>query len=271
MFSTVRRIPVSRLALFGLFDKSADIVTTPGYEELSQKYTGMTAVRRMLTPDQYGELSPELVTAVHMSATSTLMGILYGAVIQGREAWYAFIENNQATQFANHLEAKKLLQDKVTLAMGRGALKWGYRIGAFSTMFIFINTCIAAYRGEPGILEYVGAGVITGGLFKVNLGPKGMVAGSVVGGFLGFLGGAASLTLLYLTGYTMDDIEKVQHDMHASRNEAVRNAMKYQLLDEYEKLEIDAAKKDEKLNPSSPLDSVAESESPTIDVVPDPK
>lgn len=82
-----------------------------------------------------------------------------------------------------------------------------------------MNTCIRVYQGDPGMIEWLGAGLITGALFKTNLGPKGMVAGGIVGGFLGFLGGAASLTLLYLTGYTIDDIEKTQHSMHQSRNE----------------------------------------------------
>ncbi|XP_015116154.1 RPII140-upstream gene protein [Diachasma alloeum] len=258
MFAVLRRIPKSRLALFGFFPQSADEVKTPGYEELNPQYRGIEAVRRLFRPDEYGELSQEMAAAVHMSGASVLLGAVYGAILHGREAWFAFMENNQATQFHHHMEAKKMLQDRVTMAICKGGFKWGFRIGGFTTVFIFLNTFIRVFRGEPGVIEYVGAGAITGGLFKLNLGPKGMFAGSLAGGFLGLLGGSVSMILLYLTGYTIDDIEKTQYEMHANRNEAVRTAMKLQMLDEHEKIQVLAAKVEEKLNRRPPLDGVPE-------------
>ncbi|XP_063988311.1 RPII140-upstream gene protein [Diachasmimorpha longicaudata] len=258
MFSVLRRIPTSRLALFGLFQQSQDVVKTPGYEGLERKYKGMEALQRLFVPDEYGELSKEMATAVHMSAAATLIGGICGAISQGRDAFQHFVENNQATQFRNQFDAKRTLQDTMTVAIGKGGVKWAFRIGGFTTVFIFLHTFIRVYRGEPGVLEYLGAGIITGGLFKLNLGIKGVIAGSAVGGFLGFLGGAASMALLYLTGYTIDDIEQTQYELHAWRNEAVRNAMKQQMAEDYENARM-LSDKEEKLNHEAPLESIPDS------------
>lgn len=72
--------------------------------------------------------------ATQMSMLSVFGGMMFGGFMQGREAWVSFMENNQATLFPNHLEAKKKLQDVVTFNMGKGAVKWGWKIGAFCTV-----------------------------------------------------------------------------------------------------------------------------------------
>lgn len=85
---------------------------------------------------KYGELSPELVTLVTMTTSSALLGAMYGATVNARSAFLRFIETNDATKFANHLEAKRMLQHTVTLSLGKGAWKWGFRVGMFSTIFL---------------------------------------------------------------------------------------------------------------------------------------
>lgn len=46
-----------------------------------------------------------------------------------------FIESNQATAFENHLDAKKKLQDKVTLGFAKNAFRFGWRLALFTTSY----------------------------------------------------------------------------------------------------------------------------------------
>lgn len=71
-----------------------------------------------------------------MCSLSVLCGVIVGAYLHGQKSWLDFMENNQATQFANHLDARRKLQDTVTMNMGRGALKYGIKIGGFASLFM---------------------------------------------------------------------------------------------------------------------------------------
>lgn len=215
-----RGIPVGRIAFISLFEVDHDKVLTSDYDKLQQsKPVGFAGIRRIFMADKYGKLTPEFVTLTHMSCCSILSGVMFGSFLYGKQSWLDFMENNHATQFVNHFEAKRQLQYTMILAMGRGGLKWGIKIGAFSTIFLVSNTVIAAYNGQCGIIEYVLAGAITGGLCKINLGIKGIIAGTIVGTVLGTIAGAASLLVLFLTGYSMEDIQKTQYDLRNIRND----------------------------------------------------
>lgn len=75
--------------------------------------------------------------------------------------------------------------------------------------------------GRQGIVEYMGAGFITGGLFRSNLGLKGFVAGSVIGTACGAVAGVATLSILKLSGVTMKDIYENQFTLRKMRQEYV--------------------------------------------------
>lgn len=44
-----------------------------------------------------------------------------------------------------------------------------------------ISTGISVYRGKTGIVEYVTAGMVSGVLYKLNMGPRGWLVGGGVG------------------------------------------------------------------------------------------
>lgn len=46
-----------------------------------------------------------------------------------------------------------------------------------------ISTTISVYRGKTGIVEYVAAGVVSGSLYKLNMGPRGWIVGGGLGKF----------------------------------------------------------------------------------------
>ncbi|KAJ8974028.1 hypothetical protein NQ317_001816 [Molorchus minor] len=192
--------------------------------EIEQE-SGWDRVKHIFELDEFDTMSSEAVSVMQVGALSMFIGALYGGVIHSRPAYMEFMRNNQATSFKNHLEAKRALQDKVTLSFGKGAFKWGWRLSLFSTSFVGISTIIQAYRGKCGILEYVIAGGTSGFLYKFNAGPRAWIVGGGLGSVLGLCCGVITIGLLKLTGVSMEEARYWQHYWRHSRDEYFRKGM----------------------------------------------
>jgi gas vesicle protein len=90
-------------------------------------------------------------------------------------------------------------------------------------------TCISVYRGKSSVLEHTVAGIMTGSMYKINLGLRGMVAGGLVGGVLGTMAGTVTYGVLLLTGKTMEELRQYQYQWSSTRKEATFEATKKQL------------------------------------------
>lgn len=81
------------------------------------------------------------------------------------------------------------------------------------------STAIAVYRGKNGILEHVSAGLITGAVYKANLGVRGIVVGGSLGMFLGTLAGVSFWVIMKTTGVSFDDAVKFSQMSKKKRDE----------------------------------------------------
>ncbi|GLH10303.1 RPII140-upstream gene protein [Gryllus bimaculatus] len=186
--------------------------------------TGWERLRLMFTFDE--DISPELNSAMHAGLTGIFFGALYGGFVKSRLAYIDFFERNQATAFRSHVEAKKVLQDHVTINFAKGALYWGWRLGLFSSSLVLISTAVSIYRGKSGILEYTVAGCVSGCLFRANLGVRGMLVGGLLGSALGTIGGCVIFAILKASGFTMEDIRNTQYQWRKYRTETKQKWMK---------------------------------------------
>ncbi|XP_042864880.1 RPII140-upstream gene protein-like [Penaeus japonicus] len=173
--------------------------------------TGWDRLRLMFAYDEFGEMSPELSMVTQGALMGAFTGTIIGGTIHSRDNYLKFIEKNQATAFQNQFEAKKQLQDKVTMGFARGAWMWGWRLGLFCGSFTFCTTAISVYRGKSSVIEYAAAGGITGALYKFKQGPRATIAGCIIGSALGSLAGSVSLGIMYLTGTSMEEVRYWQH------------------------------------------------------------
>ncbi|XP_064081084.1 RPII140-upstream gene protein-like [Macrobrachium nipponense] len=219
------------LKLFDNSDKIDTNVETVRRAQLSQdrnSETGKDRLRQMFKKDDFGDLSPELQMVTQGAMMGLFCGSILGGSIHSRESYLKFMESNQATVFHNHIDAKKRLQDKVFIGFFRGAWMWGWRLGLFTGSLVFITTTISVYRGKSSILEYITAGTLTGMVYKFKSGPKAMIAGGAVGGFLGTIAGSISLALMYVTGTSMEEIRywqyKWKEDYQQSKLQRLREA-----------------------------------------------
>ncbi|KAM3962936.1 RPII140-upstream gene protein [Aphomia sociella] len=187
--------------------------------------TGWGRVKKMFRKDEFDEVSPELHTVVQASMFGAFFGACMGGYTTSREAYLYFMENNQATIFKSTMQAKKKLQDHVTIAFAKGAYHWGWRLGAFSGIFSLAATTISVYRNETSLVEYIMAGAISGALYKVNLGLAATVVGAGLGSALGFVAGTTILSLLKITGISMADIRKALNKLKEARVDQFNQAL----------------------------------------------
>lgn len=87
-------------------------------------------------------------------------------------------------------------------------------------------TSVSVYRDKSSLYEYLAAGTITGGLYKVNMGLRGMAVGGLLGGGLGGVAGVLSLLVLRLSGTSMEEVRYWQYKWRAERDRTIRQAHK---------------------------------------------
>lgn len=87
------------------------------------KETGIDRLYIMYSMDEFGRMSPELNSIYQAGFLGFLSGALYGGFIHSRNAYETFMDKNQATAFKSHFDAKKKLQDQVTVNFAKGAFK----------------------------------------------------------------------------------------------------------------------------------------------------
>jgi len=159
---------------------------------------------------------------------SSFLGFLTGSVLGGfvksREAYLNYMENNQASTFTSHLDAKRKLQDQVGLSFAKGAFRWGWRLALFTGSYVAITTSIAVYRGKSSVIEYIAAASTAGAMYKINSGLRGITAGGILGAGLGGIAGLVSLAILKLSGTTMEEVRYWQYQWKVERDETINAA-----------------------------------------------
>ncbi|GLD49132.1 complex I assembly factor TIMMDC1, mitochondrial-like isoform X1 [Lates japonicus] len=83
--------------------------------------------------------------------------------------------------------------------------RWSWRVAAFVTLFNSVSTGLSVYRDKHTISHYVAAGAVTGGLFRLNLGLRGLVAGTIIGAVLRTPTGALIISMQSLAGESVRD------------------------------------------------------------------
>lgn len=60
----------------------------------------------IIASSEFGSISPELNSIYQAGIVGLLVGVVYGGFIQSRYTYMNFMENNQASAFKSHIEAK---------------------------------------------------------------------------------------------------------------------------------------------------------------------
>ncbi|XP_060529420.1 RPII140-upstream gene protein [Cylas formicarius] len=191
-----------------------------------EKETGWDRLKRMFRVDEFGNISHEANAVIQVTSISTFVGAILGGIATSKATYLKFMEENDATSFQNHFEAKKKLQDMMMLSFGKGSVRFGLRAGLFSAAFIGSATAIQTYRGASGVMDFVLGGALAGFLYRFNMGPRAWLVAAPLGASFGLVCGVITHGILSVFGMSMDDMRYWQYQLKESRSDYIRKGMR---------------------------------------------
>ncbi|KAK5616083.1 Complex I assembly factor timmdc1, mitochondrial [Crenichthys baileyi] len=164
--------------------------------------TGWERIKDLFDRDERQRHPEELTFVIKSAVVAALTGFLYGGLPAARFARQRYIQISQAEVYTSRVEAVRSAHNAAIRGFLRYGWRWSWRVSLIVTLFSSVNTGLSVYRDKDSLGNYVAAGAVTVGLFRLNLGLRGLVAGSIIGAVLGIPVGALVVGLQSLTGET---------------------------------------------------------------------
>jgi len=155
--------------------------------------------------DEWGHGSPELSNVLTTTQMGIFGGFAYGAYHESAKVQRIFLEQNKYTMFQHPREAQRAMQDRIALAIFQGGFRTAGRMGLLAFSFSAVAQSLTAVRNYINPLDYGVAGAVMGAIYRIGMGPRGMVGSAVGGCVLGLQGGVLVWGLQKLTGLTVQE------------------------------------------------------------------
>ncbi|KAM4560260.1 complex I assembly factor TIMMDC1, mitochondrial [Odontesthes bonariensis] len=164
--------------------------------------TGWERIKDLFDRDEKQKYPEELTTVMKCGFLGALTGFFYGGLPAARFARQRYIQVSQAEVYTSRVEAVRSAHNAAIRGFVRYGWRWSWRVSLIVTLFSSVNTGLSVYRDKDALSNYIAAGAVTVGLFRLNLGLRGLVAGTVIGAVLGIPVGTLIIGLQSLTGET---------------------------------------------------------------------
>ncbi|XP_063812958.1 complex I assembly factor TIMMDC1, mitochondrial [Pseudophryne corroboree] len=201
-----------------------------GIQDPDSVQSGWDRVRELYQRNERGEYSQEADFIVKSAVIGAVVGFVYGGVPAARHSREHYIKQSQAEIYRHRAEALISARHAANRGFVRYGFRWGWRIAAFVTIFNSVNCGLSAYRDKVAITHFAVAGAVTGGLFRLNLGLRGLIGGSVIGALCGVPFGAVISGLQTLTGEDLYE-QKRRHRRELYESNLQQWAAQLQLTD----------------------------------------
>ncbi|XP_030210823.1 complex I assembly factor TIMMDC1, mitochondrial isoform X1 [Gadus morhua] len=167
--------------------------------------TGWDSIKDLFDRDGSRGPSEELRSVLKSAVAGALVGLLHGGLPAARDARQRYIQLSQAELYTSRVEAVRSSHNAAIRGFLRYGWRWSWRVAAFVTLFNSVSTGLSVYRDKDALSHYGAAGAVTGGLFRLNLGLRGLLAGTLIGAFLGLPAGALVVSMQTVAGETTRD------------------------------------------------------------------
>ncbi|XP_036947297.1 complex I assembly factor TIMMDC1, mitochondrial [Acanthopagrus latus] len=162
--------------------------------------TGWDRIKDLFEKDATQRYPEELTNVIKSGVVAAVAGMIYGGLPAARHARQRYIQISQAEMYTSQVDAVRSAHNAAIRGFVRYGWRWSWRVAAFVTLFNSVSTGFSVYRDKYALSHYAAAGAVTGGLFRLNLGLRGLVAGSIIGAVLGIPTGALIISMHSLTG-----------------------------------------------------------------------
>ncbi|XP_021083648.1 complex I assembly factor TIMMDC1, mitochondrial isoform X2 [Mesocricetus auratus] len=166
---------------------------------------------------EHQNISKEVEYIYKAAASAGIIGWAYGGIPAFIHAKNRYIEQSQGAIYHNRFDAVQSAHRAGTRGFIRYGWRWSWRTAVFVTIFNTVNTGLTVYQNKNALSHFVIAGAVTGGLFRVNLGIRGLVAGGIIGALLGTPVGTLMMALQKYCDETVQ--ERRQKDQKALREQ----------------------------------------------------
>lgn len=167
--------------------------------------TGWDRIKDLFSRGEGEMYAEESRNIVKCGIAAAIVGMVYGGLPGARHARERFIQLSQAEMYQNRVDAVRSAHNAAIRGFVSFGWRWSWRVAAFVTLFNTVNTGLTVYRDKDALSHFTVAGAVTGGLFRLNLGLKGLLAGTAIGAVLGLPAGVLIMGLQKLGGETMRD------------------------------------------------------------------
>ncbi|XP_038151802.1 complex I assembly factor TIMMDC1, mitochondrial [Cyprinodon tularosa] len=164
--------------------------------------TGWERIKDLFDRDETLKHPEELITVIKCGVLGAITGFVYGGLPAARFARQRYIQISQAEVYTSRVEAVRSAHNAAIRGFLRYGWRWSWRVSLIVTLFSSVSTGLSVYRDKDALSNYVAAGAVTVGLYRLNLGLRGLLAGSIIGAVLGVPVGAVVVGLQSLTGET---------------------------------------------------------------------
>ncbi|XP_044044187.1 complex I assembly factor TIMMDC1, mitochondrial [Siniperca chuatsi] len=193
--------------------------------------TGWDRIKDLFDRDATLRYPEELTNVIKSGVVAALAGLIYGGLPAARHARQKYIQVSQAEIYTSRVEAVRSAHNAAIRGFVRYGWRWSWRVAAFVTLFNSVSTGLSVYQDKCVLSHYAAAGAVTGGLFRLNLGLGGMVAGTIIGAVLGIPTGALIISMQSLAGETARERRRRERrELHELR--LAEWAARLQLTDE---------------------------------------
>lgn len=162
--------------------------------------TGWDRIKDLFEKDVTQRYPEELTNVIKSGIVAAVAGMIYGGMPAARHARQRYIHISQAEMYTSRADAVRSAHNAAIRGFVRYGWRWSWRVAAFVALFNSVSTGLSVYRDKYVLSHYAAAGAVTGGLFRLNLGLRGLVAGSIIGAVLGIPTGALIISMQSLTG-----------------------------------------------------------------------
>lgn len=189
--------------------------------------SGWDRLRQLFTKDEQQRFPKEIDYICRAALSAGIIGWAYGGIPAFIYAKKRYIEQSQAEIYHNRFDAVQSAHRAATRGFIRYGWRWSWRTAVFVTIFNTVNTGLTVYRNKDALSHFAIAGAVTGGLFRINLGVRGLVAGSIIGALLGTPMGSLLIALEKHSGETVQERrQKDRKALQEQRLEEWRNSLR---------------------------------------------
>lgn len=175
-----------------------DVIGRPEFPD-----TGWDRIKDLFQRHPTQKYPEELTNVIKSGAVAAVAGLFYGGLPAARHARKRYIQVSQAELYTGRVDAVRSAHNAAVRGFVRYGFRWSWRVAAFVTLFNSVSTGLSVYRDKYTLGHYAAAGAVTGGLFRLNLGLGGLVAGSIIGAVLGIPAGLMIISMQSLSGETI--------------------------------------------------------------------